>query len=73
MLLLLNFTPVALQVKKPKNSAEFPHKDFITNTPNCFRTETSGHLLCCIIFGGGKKEFHNLVSLTLASQKNYEF
>lgn len=48
------YTCVALQVKNPKNS-EFPHMDFVNNTPNCFRTETSGHLLRCIIFEGEKK------------------
>lgn len=48
------YTCVALQVKNQKSSAEFPHMDFITNTPNCFRPETSGHLPCCIILEGEK-------------------
>lgn len=51
------YTCVALQVKKNlRNSAEFLHIDFVTNTPNSFRPETSGHLLCCIIFEGKKKK-----------------
>lgn len=39
------YTGIALQVKEEtKNLAKFPHMDFTANIPNCFRTETSGHL-----------------------------
>lgn len=50
------YTCVALQVKEEtKNSAKFPHVDFTANIPNCFKTETSGHLLHCKIFEGAKR------------------
>lgn len=62
------YTCVPFQVKNQKNSTEFPHMDFTIYTPNCLRTETSGHLLCGIILEvEKKKKFYNFVSLTLAS------
>lgn len=50
------YTCVALQVKEEtKILAKSPHVDFTGNIPNCFGTETSGHLLFCIAFEGAKR------------------